>query len=41
MLGPPGLRERLAGFGSSDGWDDVMRFEELTGAAGSATWAAA
>ena len=34
VLGPRGLRERLAGFGSSDGWDDVMRFEELTGAAG-------
>ena len=34
VLGPPGLRERLVGFGSSDGWDDVMRFEELTGVAG-------
>ena len=34
VLGPPGLRERLVGFGGSERWDDVMRFEELTGVAG-------
>jgi ribonuclease BN (tRNA processing enzyme) len=34
VLGPPGLRERLIGFGGSDAWDEVMRFEALAGVAG-------
>jgi ribonuclease BN (tRNA processing enzyme) len=34
VLGPPELRRRLVGFGGSDAWDEVMRFEALTGAAG-------
>ncbi len=34
VLGPPGLRERLVGFGGADAWDEVMRFEELTGTDG-------
>jgi ribonuclease BN (tRNA processing enzyme) len=34
VLGPPDLRRRLAAFGGPDGWDEVMRFEELAGDAG-------
>ena len=34
VLGPPGLRDRLVGFGGSEAWDEVIRFEELTGEAG-------
>lgn len=29
VLGPPGLRERLAAFSGSEGWDTAFRFEEL------------
>jgi ribonuclease BN (tRNA processing enzyme) len=34
VLGPPELRRRLMDFGGSDGWDEVIRFEDLTGDAG-------
>lgn len=34
LLGPPELRRRLMDFGGSERWDEVMRFEELTGDAG-------
>jgi ribonuclease BN (tRNA processing enzyme) len=29
VLGPPGLRDRLAAFSGSEGWDQAFRFEEL------------
>jgi ribonuclease BN (tRNA processing enzyme) len=34
VLGPPGLRERLAAFAGSEGWDEAFAFEELTGEEG-------
>ena len=34
VLGPPELRRRLMDFGGSDAWDEVIRFEDLTGDAG-------
>ena len=34
VLGPPELGRRLMDFGGSDGWDEVIRFEDLTGDAG-------
>jgi ribonuclease BN (tRNA processing enzyme) len=34
VLGPPELQRRLVAFGGADGWDDVIRFEHLTGEAG-------
>ena len=29
VMGPPGLRERLAAFSGSEGWDDAFAFEDL------------
>lgn len=34
VLGPPGLRDRLAAFAGSDGWDDAFAFEALRGPSG-------
>jgi ribonuclease BN (tRNA processing enzyme) len=34
VLGPPGLREQLLGFPGPEGWDEVIRFEELAGPSG-------
>jgi ribonuclease BN (tRNA processing enzyme) len=34
VLGPPDLRRRLIAFAGPDDWDEVMRFEDLTGEAG-------
>ena len=34
VLGPPGLRDRLAAFAGSEGWDEAFAFEELTGEEG-------
>lgn len=34
VLGPPGLRERLAAFAGPEGWDEAFAFEELTGQEG-------
>jgi ribonuclease BN (tRNA processing enzyme) len=34
VLGPPGLRDRLAAFSGSEGWDSAFRFEELAGVGG-------
>lgn len=34
VIGPPGLRDRLAAFSGSDGWDTSFRFEEFPPGAG-------
>lgn len=34
VLGPPGLRDRLAAFSGSEGWESAFRFEDLTGPGG-------
>lgn len=34
VIGPPGLRDRLAAFSGSDGWDTSFRFEEFSPGAG-------